>query len=77
MASPIAGLPLPITLQVHEATYEIGTVQIPFTHQEISRAADGRLTVEISIDRPELRRRIADLLKVTAMHFEEEGPVDG
>jgi hypothetical protein len=76
MARPIAGLPLPVTLQVREATYGIGTVQIPFTHQEITRASDGRLSVAISIDQPELRRRIADLLKVTAMHFEED-PTDG
>lgn len=75
VARPIAEYPFPVTLQTPETSHEIGVIQVPITYRDVSRDA-GHPSVELSIDQLELRRRIADLLKVTAMHF-EEGPTDG
>lgn len=67
MAKPV----LPLTLQIGSVTAEIGTVELPLTSRPAGRDAAGLWHLEVNVDHPELRRRIADLLRSTANEFEK------
>ncbi len=57
---------LPITLAVGDTQCEVGTVNLPLV-AETTNPRD----LTIRVDMPELRRRIADLLRETAQAIED------
>lgn len=67
----MAAMPLPVTLKVGETICDVGSVNVPFTMQAVDRRS-----VSVRIDQPELRRRLAAMLREAADTL-EEGAADG
>jgi hypothetical protein len=73
MASPAS---VPVTIQIGNTTAGVGHVEVPIISTPAGRDAAGREQVKLAVDHPELRRRIADLLRGVADEL-EKGPSDG
>ncbi|GAA3172547.1 hypothetical protein [Nonomuraea roseoviolacea] len=67
---------LPVVLQIGGTTAEVGSVDLPLVEGPAVRNAGGTWEIEVRVDHSELRRRIADVLRLVADEF-ERGPADG
>lgn len=67
----MAGMSLPVTLQVGETVCEFGTIELPFTTMVVAPRS-----IAVRLDDTELRRRLAAMLREAADTL-EEGPADG
>lgn len=67
---------LPVTIQIGSIPVGTSHVELPVISTPAGRDADGAWQVNIAIDHPELRRRVAAVLRAAADEL-DKGAADG